>query len=248
MGRQENPASSTMVIPIACAGSGVMGAAARAPSFARDNRLCIAMAAASLMIFAGLLADVLLRGGLFGLDRSVNTWAASIQSASLDPFMVAVGLVFDPYGIAAVMLSAAIFLRFKGSRRDSRRYILIVLLAGAFIEIFKFAVQRDRPPNMITGVSGFSFPSGHATMAVVSFGSVIHLAGRKGLSRFCYMATVATSIFMILLIGFDRIYLNVHWLSDVLGGFAAGTFAMSAAILVRTRRERRTSQFVGPVA
>jgi len=98
------------------------------------------------------------------------------------------------------------------------------------------------------GVSGFSFPSGHATMAVALFGSIIRIAGQKGLSRFRHRAVLAASAFIILLIGFDRIYLNVHWISDVLGGYAAGSFAISAAILVRARRERRTSPFVGPAA
>jgi len=88
------------------------------------------MAVVSLTIFVGLLADVLLKGGLFGLDRSVNAWAASIQSASLNSFMMAVGLVFDPYGIAVVMLAAAAYMWFKGSRGDSRTVIIAVLLPG----------------------------------------------------------------------------------------------------------------------
>jgi membrane-associated phospholipid phosphatase len=227
----------TAVSPVANAGSGRPEAARPARSFAGDNAFLLATAAISFFVFISLLADVLLKGGFFGIDGSVHSRALSFWGAQLKSAMIFIGLVFDPYCIAAVMLAAAVYLWFKDSRRDSLMFLFLVILSGALIETFKFLVQRGRPPDMLTGETGYSFPSGHATMAVALFGTLIYMAYLKGIARPKRRVIIVTSIFMILLIGFDRIYLNVHWASDVIGGFALGTLIVSGALLLRAARD-----------
>ena len=197
----------------------------------------LVMAFVSLLVFLGLMAETIAKGGFFGIDSSVNSWVISVQSSWLTPVAIFIGLVFDPVGIVIIMLASAIYLKFKRSGRDSLMFIFLILISVALIELFKFLVQRGRPADMITGESGYSFPSGHATMAAILFGSLIYLTYIKGISKFPRRVITVVSIFMILLIGFDRIYLNVHWLSDIIGGYALGTFLVSGTVILRTIRE-----------
>ena len=111
-----------------------------------------------------------------------------------------------------------------------------VLLAGmtltsiGFHEI-KAAVDRPRPDDALVGYSGSSFPSGHAAHSVlyVWLAVMVVMRLRPGMSRGA--AVVAGGIVLTILVGFSRVYLNVHYLSDVSGGWALGAacFSLCAA-------------------
>lgn len=199
------------------------------------------MAVVSLLVFVFLLANVISKAGFFGIDQGVNSWVVSMQSAWITQAAIPLGLATDPYLIVAVMLAAAIYLWFKGAKKDSLTIVFIVLVVGGAILLFKFLVQRDRPLNMIADEAGYSFPSGHATMAVTLFGSSIYLTWTRKISKLTKSVVVVISIFMTLLIGLDRLYLNVHWLSDVIGGYALGTFLVGGTAFLRAFMEAATS-------
>lgn len=108
-----------------------------------------------------------------------------------------------------------------------------VLLAGMTIsqigiDVIKDAVDRPRPPGPHgVGVSGSSFPSGHATHSVLYLwlAVTIVLRLRPGISR--GTAVVVTGLVLTVLVGLSRVYLNVHYLSDVSAGWALGAAAFS---------------------
>jgi undecaprenyl-diphosphatase len=112
-----------------------------------------------------------------------------------------------------------------------------VLLAGmtltsiGFHEI-KDAVDRPRPPGGLVGSTGSSFPSGHAAHSVlyIWLAVTIVLRLRPGMAR--KASVVAVGIALTALVGLSRVYLNVHYLSDVSGGWALGaaSFALCAAV------------------
>ena len=112
-----------------------------------------------------------------------------------------------------------------------------VLLAGMTltsigIHELKLAVDRPRPEQPLQHYSGSSFPSGHAAHSVlyVWLAVTIVLRLRPGMAR--KAAVVAAGIALTVLVGLSRVYLNVHYLSDVSGGWALGAacFALSAAV------------------
>jgi membrane protein DedA with SNARE-associated domain len=114
---------------------------------------------------------------------------------------------------------------------------LCVLLAGmALIQIgfheIKAAVDRPRPPEPLVGASGSSFPSGHAAHSVIYvwLATTIVVRLRPGLPRATLV--VVAGIVVTALVGLSRVYLNVHYLSDVSGGWALGaaSFSICAAI------------------
>jgi membrane protein DedA with SNARE-associated domain len=112
-----------------------------------------------------------------------------------------------------------------------------VLLSGmtitqiGIIEI-KDAVDRPRPPEPLAGSEGSSFPSGHAAHSVIYLwlAVTIVLRLRPGMAR--ATAVVVTGLVLTALVGLSRVYLNVHYMSDVSGGWALGAaaFSLCAAI------------------
>jgi membrane protein DedA with SNARE-associated domain/membrane-associated phospholipid phosphatase len=112
-----------------------------------------------------------------------------------------------------------------------------VLLAGmtlisvGFHEI-KDAVDRPRPPDPLVGSSGSSFPSGHAAHSVlyVWLAVTVVLRLRPGMAR--ATAVVTAGIALTVLVGLSRVYLGVHYLSDVSGGWALGAAAFSLCAAV----------------
>lgn len=95
--------------------------------------------------------------------------------------------------------------------------MLNVLLKNFFL--------RPRPdfPNAYYHESGYSFPSGHAMLSVLFYGMTAYLIASQSLSWKMQVRLWITAITLSLLIGFSRIFLGVHFLTDVLGGWAAGT-------------------------
>jgi membrane protein DedA with SNARE-associated domain/membrane-associated phospholipid phosphatase len=107
----------------------------------------------------------------------------------------------------------------------------MVLITIGFHEI-KAAVDRPRPPDPLVGTSGSAFPSGHAAHSVIYVwaATTIVVRLRRGLARATLV--VVAGIVLTALVGLSRVYLSVHYLSDVSGGWALGAacFSICAAI------------------
>jgi undecaprenyl-diphosphatase len=102
----------------------------------------------------------------------------------------------------------------------------MILIEVGFHEI-KAAVDRPRPPHPLVGTSGSSFPSGHAAHSVIYvwLATTIVVRLRPGMARATLV--VVAGIVLTALVGLSRVYLNVHYLSDVSGGWALGAAAFS---------------------
>jgi membrane protein DedA with SNARE-associated domain/membrane-associated phospholipid phosphatase len=105
-------------------------------------------------------------------------------------------------------------------------------LASVGIHEIKVAVDRPRPLEPLSHYSGSSFPSGHATHSVLYVWLAVTIVARLRPGTARAAAVVAAGIALTVLVGLSRVYLNVHYLSDVSGGWALGaaSFALCAAI------------------
>ena len=121
-----------------------------------------------------------------------------------------------------------------GRRADAVMVGLSPLLMGAG-QALKLAVGRARPEYMLAGVesAGLGFPSGHSVYAFLFGGLLIYLAG--GLIRRPVPRRIAQFVlaFWVVAMGASRVYLGVHWPSDVIGGFMFGAIALTVIITVR---------------
>lgn len=103
--------------------------------------------------------------------------------------------------------------------------------------ILKFLFRRERPNiQQLIEITGFSFPSGHAYMSMIVYGYIIYLLGEntKGIIR-----TIFETLFVLLvvLIGISRIYLGVHYVTDILFGYSLGLLSLIIFIVYREKKQ-----------
>lgn len=121
--------------------------------------------------------------------------------------------------------------------------LMLAVVAGSFILNFllKWQFQRDRPEiYRLAEATGYSYPSGHAMSSVSFYGVLAYLLWRYMPSRAGKMVLLAAVIAVIAAIGLSRIYLGVHYPSDIVGGYFAATFWLSLCVAFYERRFGRT--------
>ncbi|MBT2727898.1 phosphatase PAP2 family protein [Bacillus sp. ISL-75] len=144
---------------------------------------------------------------------------------------------FTFIGSAPFVIVLSLFLLFFLYKVLHHRLELILFVAaitGSAIlnAILKQFFQRVRPDfHRLIDIEGYSFPSGHAMNAFTDYGILSFLLWRHIPSRFGRGVLISVSMVMILAIGISRIYLGVHYPSDIIGGYFASGFWITTAIL-----------------
>ena len=209
--------------------------------------------AAAIWAFAGLLEEVLDNATLVEWDIRVNAWAHGHVTAAGLQFFHAVTLVGSP-GVWVITSLFAVWLLWRGEHFLFWAWAASNVGGGILQRVLKTTVHRDRPQYAAAYLHGqsYSFPSGHTMSATICWLLMVVCAGlalgwHHQLRRRLYV--VSTTI--ILLIGFSRLYLGVHYPSDVLGGLIIGTAwvvlcttAMRIVDSGEAARERATLQVV----
>ncbi len=136
--------------------------------------------------------------------------------------------------LIGVTLSAAIALALNGHRRSALALVAAYAITDATVAIAKLIVSRPRPDESLTEASGFSFPSGHSAMSMAVYGCLAFALARacRGFPR---AACVVGGALLVAAIGLSRIYLGVHYPSDVLAGWITGAAIVIATWLVASR-------------
>ncbi|MDB5266371.1 MAG: phosphoesterase, PA-phosphatase related protein [Parcubacteria group bacterium] len=196
--------------------------------------LTVLIVSASLILFGfiGLMDTVRDSGPIVALDQAVTNFLFSHRSILLDQFFYAATQFGSLYlAILFIFLTLGGFIYIK-----KRSFVLpfIITIIGAEItnSLLKLAVQRVRPGADIAFYleRSFSFPSGHACISVALYGFIIYallrIRGRDLGSRIAARILIV----LIILIGFSRVYLGVHYVSDVLGGYLVGLMWLLAGI------------------
>ena len=124
----------------------------------------------------------------------------------------------------------------------------VIALGGLLLmTLLKQLFNRPRPLiPLLEPVKGLSFPSGHAMMSVTFYGLLILLVWEYITNRFWKWLLTSLLVILILLIGFSRIYLRLHYFSDVMAGFAAGIIWLSLCIWIIGRMERFSKKEIDP--
>jgi len=189
--------------------------------------------------FLGVLEDVVTGDPLTRADAAINHLVQSLRTGWADAAMVVVTMLGDGAVVLpfAVVVVAALLL--GRAWRLAAGVTLALLLARVFVVATKNILKVERPLAVYTGVDAFSFPSGHATMAIVVYGIAAWLIGH-GLAIRARLAVYAGALVLVLMIAFSRVYLSAHWPSDVIAGllFGAGLVAAFGLIFERTQVPR----------
>ena len=185
-------------------------------------------AAAGLVVFT-LLAIAVTPGSPLSFDRPVTDALRSLESAALSLFMRVVTYTASVAGTTLVGLSLCwIQWRRKGQIRKVGTIVLALGVPTAIGLLLKECFARSRPlwHPWLVDANGYSFPSGH-TLAAVTMGALILWMGRKPGKTWQNSGLAVALSLWVILVGMSRVYLGVHYASDVTASLGAGTTFLS---------------------
>lgn len=204
----------------------------------------------SISLFLSLFEEVWEKSVYINnVDTAILAWFRERRTPQLTLFFIIV-TQFASFIVALAFMSFAAFI-FYINKYYRFLIALIISMSGAslFIVILKELVARPRPElgNLILNEWGFSFPSGHAFTAVALYGLLGFFLFSKVKNIIMKAIILFATILFILLISFSRIYLGVHWPSDVLASLIAGSgFLLVLMVLLRLDYEKSPKQFATP--
>ena len=186
----------------------------------------------SLLFLASFLFLALFKNSFIVVDENVKNWAASIQTDAFTGITNGISIAFDTNTLLVFSLVVAVVLFAKHYRRDSM--LLLGAMAGdaVIVAVFKTVIMSPRPLNALIPETGYSFPSGHVAGSVVFFGVLTYFVWKHWASVKVKTTTGGLYVAITALVGLDRVYLNVHWFSDVVGGFLIGLFWLAFSIWI----------------
>ncbi len=185
--------------------------------------LSVALGVSVFLVWAfAELADEVVEGESRAFDRAVLVWINEHLPEQLDgPMRLVTAL--GSFWVVLPLLAVAVLVFYLKGWRLSAVILLVSTAGGVFLTtVLKAVFQRSRPELIDSGYTApfYSFPSGHATVAVGFYGALTLILAYR-LRGFARWAVVSGGVLLVLLIGFSRLYLGVHYPTDVLAGFLA---------------------------
>ncbi len=178
-------------------------------------------------LFGVLAISVALGNPLAPVDHTLTTLLQQIRSASVDRWLVGITLFGDGWHLTLLSLLLCLALGLKHNTRAVLHWLAALIVLALLNQLFKFGLAIERPQILLQPLTSFSFPSAHTSNSTLFFTLLAMLTAQQRphrQRRLIYgLATLA-----VLAIGVSRIYLGVHWFSDVLGGILLG-LAVGAA-------------------
>jgi membrane-associated phospholipid phosphatase len=174
-------------------------------------------------LFLGIADEIPERSTMVQVDTLIAGW---LEAHGTEPGETILSWVTD-FGapiLVALVVAAVVYFAW---RREWRTAIALALTSGGGVvlsNVLKTVFHRGRPATVVEFIPhpSWSFPSGHALNSVVSYGFLVVLLLERVHDTRKRVAVVLAAAVMIIAIGFSRLYLGVHYLSDVTGGWIAG--------------------------
>jgi membrane-associated phospholipid phosphatase len=194
-----------------------------------DNKKTLVVCLTFLVAFFSVL---LFKGYLREFDLAVNSWVATMQSDWATTATIGISYAFDFHSLLFASLVIASYLFYKNHGLQS--LLLLGAMGGDAVLVagFKSLVQSPRPTSMGIVGSGDSFPSGHTVGSIVFCGLIAYFAWQHLKTTRPRAVVIALAVSITSVVGFDRLYLNVHWFSDVVGGCFLGLFWLAFTLLI----------------
>jgi membrane-associated phospholipid phosphatase len=182
------------------------------------------IAVAALVLYA-VLTTLVVTGHTLDVDSRLMLSLAQERRPWLSPIMYLASLIGGGEVAipVAVMIASALWRRHRVE--DARAYMIIALSGWALYGLAKFSIRRARPhviPYLYHGAGWYSYPSGHSMLAPLVFGLGAVLWSAPWKSKGRRQALIAAASLLVFTIAFSRVYIGVHYPSDVAGGLLLG--------------------------
>lgn len=179
-------------------------------------------------------------------DETVIASVQGLESPGLTAVMKAFTWIGSGIPVTVITLATLVILYFVLGHRSELVFLTSLAITSSLLNsVIKRIFKRDRPTlHRIAEANGFSFPSGHAMATIALYGGLAFLLWKHAPALIGRILILAASIVLILMIGVSRIYLGVHYPSDVLGGYLLSASVLAIFIWYYQRylerRKRRT--------
>lgn len=207
-------------------------------------------ACAFALIVVSVSAGILFTGHWRGIDEWLLRALRTADVAEpIGSRVVQIGIrdltaLGGTYPLLLLIAIVAIYLLLKRHVRTAMAVVGSTLLGVIASQILKAAIGRGRPeivPMLVPEVSG-SFPSGHAMLSAIVYLTLGSMLARLEAERRVRQFLIGTAILLTVVIGFSRIYLGVHWPSDVLGGWMLGALWVVGVSRILSAAVRRSDE------
>lgn len=204
----------------------------------------------SAALFAFIsIANMIFKEKKQGFDQhAFDFLAKNISDANTDVMQVFTFLGTHTFLIPANLALVAWFLFIKKHRWYSISVPVVALSSLLLMFFLKIIFHRDRPLSpLLQAAQGYSFPSGHATMSITFYGLIIFLVWQNIKNVLLKWILTILLVLLIIFIGISRVYLRVHYASDVLAGFCIGLMWLFLSLWILKRIETYSRRKVDPV-
>ncbi|MEI7480530.1 MAG: phosphatase PAP2 family protein, partial [bacterium] len=191
--------------------------------FAKYHPYILALNIISIYTLSKMIEDVVDNESIIKLDTWINANIVHLWNPLLNVIMIAINNIFTPTNTLILCIVLLAFRIYKKNWHQALVLFFTLGFASLTDLIIEPLVHRVRPENAIINATGYSFPRGHTILATIFFIMLIYSFKDKfkGKAKSLF---ILFNILMILLIGFDRVYLNVHWFSDTIAGLSIALF------------------------
>lgn len=149
----------------------------------------------------------------------------------LTSFSKFIAIITDPLVLLTLAIIISIFLYFKKQKSQAILLASASIITAFIIKLLKNIFQIERPISNLVIETGYSFPSGHTTFAVVFFGLIAYMFAKP---KYKILATII-SIILVVIIALTRLYLQVHWSIDIIAGLILGGTILILSILINKK-------------
>jgi len=178
------------------------------------------------------LHDEILKASFEQGDQAIQSWVYGFTTPMLTEMMRGLSWIGSPFALVPAVTLAAGLMWWRGLKDDAVLVMAAALGGVALDEVMKLHFKRLRPevPWAFVHEHSFSFPSGHSVLAMVMYGVIVYKTQDKLRSRWAKAVLMAGAFLMVVGIGVSRVYLGVHYPSDVAGGYFVGAVWLAAVI------------------
>jgi undecaprenyl-diphosphatase len=194
------------------------------------------VSAVALLVFADVGEDVAERSTTH-IDNAVSAWFVGHQNPVLYKIALVTTWIGSPEVMVLLAIAAGVWFYGRTGRRKAGVVVAAPAVGGLLSGIIKILYGRARPVGaVLLNVQTYSFPSGHAATSAAVVVTLCYVFARERMISWPVAIVIGGSVPLV--VGLSRLYLNVHWFTDVVGGWTVGLFvaAMSAALYEWLRR------------
>ena len=188
----------------------------------KNNKYILYISIPLLLIILLITSKVIVGKELYIDKLAYQIFIEKLRNDKLTTFMKLATKLSNPEVMIVIAIISILFC-IKLIKNKKLSLGIIINLAGITIinQILKFIFRRERPTGYrLIEMSGYSFPSGHAMASLAFYGLLIYITKRLVKNKYLKILLITLNIAIIILIGVSRIYLGVHYLSDVLTGYS----------------------------